>query len=44
MQVVTLRATERLWVYIRDLAVLGKAGITAFVVLTTALGLSLIHI
>lgn len=38
MQVVTLRATERLWVYIRDLAVLGKAGITAFVALTTALG------
>lgn len=38
MQVVTLRATERFWVYVRDLAVLGKAGITAFVVLTTALG------
>lgn len=38
MQVVTLRATERVWVYVRDLAVLGKAGITAFVVLTTALG------
>ncbi len=38
MQVVTLRATERVWGYVRDLAVLGKAGITAFVVLTTALG------
>jgi len=38
MQAVTLRAAERIWISLRDLAVLGKAGITTFVVLTAALG------